>query len=74
MPLLQSEVGEARPAHALLGISGGDLDIFNRRAPLGVLREAFLGKTSTFSIVARLWIFARGTSGEDLYFFHRRAL
>ena len=34
MPLLQSEVGEARPAHALLGISGGDLDFSHCRAPL----------------------------------------
>ena len=39
MPLLQHEVGEARSAHALLGISGGDLDFFNRRAPWGFCED-----------------------------------
>ena len=48
MPLLQHEVGEARPAHALLGISGGDLDFFNRRAPLGFCERHFWGRPRLF--------------------------
>ena len=57
MFLLKSEVGEARPAHALLGISGGDLGFSNVVRVIGLCERNFWGRP-IFFIVARFGVFA----------------